>query len=436
MPVWGVIPARSLVPALAAASVLLLALAAEAALVGHGGPVRGVAVAPDGRTAITAGFDYNLILWDLARARPLARLVGHDAPVNAVAMFPDGRRAASVSDDGTLAIWNLAAATLAARWAGHRGKVAAVAVSSDGMTIASGGWDREVRLWNAATGASRRLAGHEANVNAVAFSPDGVALASGDYDGRILLWRVADGSLVAAIDGNGFAINALAFAPDGRLLSAAADKTVRIWDAARRRELLRYEGHDSPVVSLAVSRDGTLVASGGTEGAIELWRPDGGTLLRTLYAHHGPVWALALTPDGQSLLSGGLDGVVRVWDIAAGREAADNLPAVSSPEAPADRGALLFRKCSACHDLVPRASAKAGPTLYGLFGRRAGSVPDYPYSPALRDSGLVWTPETVDRLFAQGPQAVAPGSKMPLQKMPDAEDRAELIEYLERATRP
>jgi cytochrome c len=67
-----------------------------------------------------------------------------------------------------------------------------------------------------------------------------------------------------------------------------------------------------------------------------------------------------------------------------------------------------------------------------LMGRRAGSGPGYPYSPALRASGLVWNEATIDRLFAEGPQAVAPGSKMPLQKMPSAQDRADLIQYLTR----
>jgi hypothetical protein len=54
-------------------------------------------------------------------------------------------------------------------------------------------------------------------------------------------------------------------------------------------------------------------------------------------------------------------------------------------------------------------------------------VAGYPYSPALKASGLVWDEVMIDRLFAEGPRAVAPGSKMPLQKMPSAMDRAALI---------
>ena len=77
-----------------------------------------------------------------------------------------------------------------------------------------------------------------------------------------------------------------------------------------------------------------------------------------------------------------------------------------------------------------------GECLARLFGRKAGEVPGYAYSPALKQSGLVWDGASVDRLFADGPEAMVPGSKMPLQRMPDAQDRAELIRFLEHATRP
>jgi cytochrome c len=200
--------------------------------------------------------------------------------------------------------------------------------------------------------------------------------------------------------------------------------------------LLRYEGHEDPVVALALSRDGALAASATSQGAIDLWEIAGATLRRSLYAARGPVWALALAPDGKTLLSSGNDGVVRLWDAEDGHELSGAVPPVSPPAEAETRGDKLFRKCRACHTLTPGDQGKAGPSLFGLFGRRAGSAPGYPYSAALRDSGLVWTPETVDRLFAQGPEVVAPGSKMPLQKMPDVRDRADLIEFLKHATVP
>ena len=115
--------------------------------------------------------------------------------------------------------------------------------------------------------------------------------------------------------------------------------------------------------------------------------------------------------------------------LAAGAGSAQD----AKPGDPA-RGEELFRKCAACHTLEAGGRNKAGPRLHGLFGRKAGGVADFKYSPALRDNALVWTPETVDALFAKGPDVLTPGSKMPLQMMANPKDRADLIAYLQRAT--
>ncbi len=72
--------------------------------------------------------------------------------------------------------------------------------------------------------------------------------------------------------------------------------------------------------------------------------------------------------------------------------------------------------------------------MRGLFDRTAGTMADFPYSRALRESRLVWTEQTVDRLFEIGPERLTPGSKMPLQRMPNAEDRSELIQFLKQVT--
>lgn len=109
-------------------------------------------------------------------------------------------------------------------------------------------------------------------------------------------------------------------------------------------------------------------------------------------------------------------------------------PAGAVDPGDAARGETLFKRCVACHSFEPNGRNKAGPRLHGLFGRKAGAVADYKYSPALKDSPLVWTPETVDALFDKGPEAVVPGSKMPLQVMSNPKDRADLIEYLKKVT--
>jgi cytochrome c len=139
------------------------------------------------------------------------------------------------------------------------------------------------------------------------------------------------------------------------------------------------------------------------------------------------------------VLSGGADGVIRAWDARGGQAIGSPAPTVAAlPAAGADesRGAALFRKCAACHTVTADGGNRAGPSLYGVFGRRAGQVAGYSYSDALKRNPLVWTEQTVDDLFRLGPDEFTPGSKMPLQRMPDAADRTELIEYLKRITAP
>src|SRR5688500_499487 len=127
------LPATLLLAALLAAS----PAGAAGTLDEHGGPVKGVAVSADGSRALTASFDYSLILWDLPAESVLAPLYGHDAAVNAVAFLPGDAQAVSASDDGTVGLWDVAGARLLARLEGHQGKVVAVAASPDGALAAS-----------------------------------------------------------------------------------------------------------------------------------------------------------------------------------------------------------------------------------------------------------------------------------------------------------
>ena len=96
---------------------------------------------------------------------------------------------------------------------------------------------------------------------------------------------------------------------------------------------------------------------------------------------------------------------------------------------------ICFRACVACHTLSRDDGNRAGPTLAGIFGRKIASLPEYNFSPALKKLDIVWTPETVSKLFEVGPMAYTPGTKMPEQTIGSAEDRAALVNFLVKATK-
>jgi cytochrome c len=108
------------------------------------------------------------------------------------------------------------------------------------------------------------------------------------------------------------------------------------------------------------------------------------------------------------------------------------LPAASAQAQNAPRGAQVFRACAACHSLEP-GRHMTGPSLAEVFGRKAGSLPDFPrYSRALKNSGLVWDDATLDPWIAD-PQHVVPGTFMVFPGVKDAQARAALIAYLKTA---
>jgi cytochrome c2 len=99
----------------------------------------------------------------------------------------------------------------------------------------------------------------------------------------------------------------------------------------------------------------------------------------------------------------------------------------------ATRGEVRFKDCAACHKLEAGAN-DVGPSLHEIFQRKAGSLADFRYSPAMKRSGVIWTPETLDK-FITDPQAMVPVNRMPYAGMASPGDRADLIAYLQKVTK-
>ncbi len=99
-----------------------------------------------------------------------------------------------------------------------------------------------------------------------------------------------------------------------------------------------------------------------------------------------------------------------------------------------DAGALVFKKCMACHQVGPGAKNGIAPVLNGVVGRPAGQYPNYSYSSANRNSGLVWDEPTLAR-YLRAPTKVVPGTKMIFSGLKKDREISDVIAYLKQFTR-
>lgn len=323
----------------------------------HPGGVRGVAVDGAGKIALSAGADGRILAWELASAASAELRPAHDGAAHCVAVSPGGGHAASGGADGIVRVWELEEGQLCATLAGHFGPVNAVALSHDGSTVVSGGEDAMVRVWSRRSGRCERvLRGHTTPVLGVATSGDGAVVAS---------------SCGVVPDAGGIVAPAH--------LSASE---VRVWDAGGDC-LLAGTGHaigarggriqgvlGTAVHGIALSRDGSVVASVGYDGTLCVFDTRHARLLSRFFGHSESALGVSLTASGRLALTAGVDGTVRIWDVEG---QAPSPPPVRrrvgaiSKGAPAGikvRSALLWRSPRLRRwVLTPLLAASSGPFL-------------------------------------------------------------------------
>ena len=403
------------------------------ALKGHGGPVMGIAVNHATGQVATASFDNSIGLW---QARTPIWLEGHDAAVNTVLFIGDGGLA-SAADDFSILLWDLERSGHT-RLEGHQGKVMGLALSPDHGILASASWDGSIGIWPLEGGIPAFLQGHEGPVNAVAFGRDG-RLFSASADGTVRVWNLETGNHRVLIN-QGFGINRIALEPErGWLAYGAVDGATRVIDTQDGLALWDFSLDRRPIIAMSHHAETGQLAVGDGHGYIMMIDTNDWKITRDFRAmQRGPVWALAFDATGENILAAGLSDAVYSWPV----ELLDAFEPVGGmersflrdPDEMPNGERQFMRKCSICHALTPPPSRKAGPSLFGLFGRRAGALSDYSYSSTLENADIIWTDETIDALFDMGPDHYIPGSKMPMQRITAKSDRQDLITYLRNAT--
>lgn len=293
-----------------------VSLTEVATLSGHEHIVKSIAFHGSGEWLVSASGDGTLRLWDVAEKREVNSFTGHEYSVNSVAFSPDGLRVASGGADGTARLWSIRGAREIASF-GHRTSVRAVAFTPDGRWLAAA-CDAEVKVWDATRFRQiTSFVGHVKTVDALAISPDGSVLATGGADDTIHLWSLISKTGSAVFTRPGHAPTALVYLPHRNIVvSGGRDSAICLWSGNGDPEPLHvFKGHREAVRALAVSPDGTWLASADWNGLVNLWSLTSGEIVTSVEAHDGAAQALAFSPDGTLLVSGGADALIKIWNL-------------------------------------------------------------------------------------------------------------------------
>lgn len=245
-------------------------------LVGHSGPVYAVAFSPatanpdpagpptNSQCLLSCSEDKTVRLWSLDTFTCLVAYRGHDNPIWDLQWGPYGHYFLTGSNDRTARLWSTDHIEPLRIYVGHDNDVDCVAFHPNNLYVFTGSCDRTVRMWHISGGNCLRLfTGHAGNVTAVACSPDGKTLASADDAGNIILWTLETGRRRKRMRGHGKGgIWSLSWSVESSVLvSAGADKTVRVWDVLQ-------ETSDKAAEGMAAKADGVMATKGASGAAV------------------------------------------------------------------------------------------------------------------------------------------------------------------------
>lgn len=295
---------------------------------GHSTLITSIAFSPDGSLLAQGDDNGHVYVWDVRSGQRLVAVEGHPGPVWAVAFSPDGERVISGGDDTEVKVWQARTGRCLTAFPGHATVVWSVAVSPDGTWVATGGADRVVKLWRLGGEAQERpsktLHGSSHWIWSLAFAPEGTLLASGHTYGGVELWEVESEQRVQSMQHGDEPIGALCFSKDGNMLLTSSNQSVlKRWSVESGECLTTVpaDNFGNWIKAVTIDPAGTLLISGGDNQRLLLWQiapEDAGYPVASYVGHSGAVWAVALSADGTTLASSDDKGMTILWHRASG----------------------------------------------------------------------------------------------------------------------
>jgi WD40 repeat protein len=315
-------------------------------LSGHTGLINALAFSNDGKLLASASEDHTAILWEVATGKHLRTLAAHSEALACLAFSPDGKIVATGSDDHTISLWDVNTGIEIRTLVGHLLPVSKLAFSPDGKWLASASFDRTIRLWNLSGSGSPRVLQQHGVVSGLVFTKDGNSLIAGEQLGSLVFWNLATGQVSRSVmratkedpsipdAQTPFLLDDLTWSPGNKYLVASdglmyasdlhgwmgvTDRagSLRFFDPTTGAETFRLSGASgNGLKGVTFNKDNTLVASGLSDGSVQIWNLQLRKMQRVLGGSASTVSSIDLSPDGQKLAMAG-DGVY-LWNLQSG----------------------------------------------------------------------------------------------------------------------
>jgi len=286
---------------------------------GHTSQVFALTISADGTTLATAGDDRRIRLWELNSGKQRRIFAPHQSDIWSLAFLRDAKTLVSGGQDNGIRFWDYRSGKQVFVTSARTQQVLALQLSPDGRTLASGGDGQEALvLWDPASRKPRidlAKLPKKVRTHSLAFSPGGRYLAAGQEQ-RIELVDVRSGKSLMRLEGYSGTVFGVAISPDGGTLVSASAGTLHFWDLASGKLVRRVKG-PGPAYSVAISRDGRRIATGGRNGLVRIWDARTGGLLGQFAGHRGGVWEVRFGLKSDWLFTLGEDTTVLAWDLNA-----------------------------------------------------------------------------------------------------------------------
>ncbi|MCH7725679.1 MAG: PD40 domain-containing protein [Planctomycetes bacterium] len=300
-------------------------------LTGHTDRVLGVVFSRDSRYLVSYSNDRTIKIWDSATKRVLKSYSGFRG-LRGIEFAADGRTV-YVTDNKSIVWVDVATGQTRTMPTDSLGDITSLALSPDGKTLLSAADnDQRIMFWNAVTGRKLTMLQSPAGRNAqLAFSPDGKSVVWSATQGNSIPSKIALFDLTRnqprwVIPAHNANTRSMLFSPDGtKLFTSGSDGVVRVWNVMTGKEEMRI----GPKVSYlaALTRDGGTLVTGGKDGELRLFDAHTGKHLQVIQMHQQGILTLSISPDGRMLATGSYDGAIKLCNLEQAPAVANNNPA-------------------------------------------------------------------------------------------------------------